>query len=172
MPRVKALKNWRLTSQSISQEFYSCDKREGNESMSRELETRVRFMKLVYGILAPCALAIGLWMVISPSNFFDVLHVDFNDPLAQTLYGAVLCGVGVICFFGIFKPLQYIVIFQFVIVYKVIAVLALIPRLAAMENDPIAGWMIVVFWGCLAAVSALIYPWGKRAEVVEALKHE
>lgn len=140
--------------------------------MSKELDTRVKWMKLIYAVFGPCALAIGLWMVISPSNFWGLLQVDYDDPISQTLYGAVLCGVGVICLLGVAKPLQYIAVFQFMMAYKTILVIALIVRLATIDDAPIAGWLIAFFWGCIAIVSALVYPWGKRDEVVEALKDE
>ena len=88
--------------------------------------------------------------------------------MVQTIYGAALCGVGIICLLGVRNPLRYAAIFLFMLVYKSIVFIALVPRLALMEDAPVAGWVIAAIWLCIAIVSAIAYPWGTQRQLLEA----
>ncbi len=134
------------------------------------LDTKIKLMKFTYFVFGPCALFIGGFIVISPDTFWELLRVNYFDPLSQTLYGAVLCGVGIISLMGIKNPLKYIFLFQFLAVYKTILVIALVPRLILLDNAPIAGWIIAFLWFCMAVISVMVFPWGKWEKVLVMLK--
>lgn len=142
----------------------------------RALDTKIKLMKWVYGVSAPSCLVLGLWIAIAPRNFWGLLQVDYVDPLSQVLYGCVLVGIGVICLLGFRKPLQYTTVLLLMAVYKGIASIAVICHmsyLAATGADmPWAGWFIAAIWACLAAMCALVYPWGKGEEILEKMKNE
>ena len=141
-------------------------------SMSKELESKIKRLRWTYALFSSTSLALGLWMVIAPTSFWGLININDTDPIVQTIYGGAICGEGIICLLGLFKPLQYITILQYMIAYKTVACVALIARLAFMDDAPVAGWFIVVAWGFVAIHGMLVYPWGKRAEVIEALRDE
>jgi hypothetical protein len=140
--------------------------------VGKGFESKLRYMKWVYRVSAPCCLFLGLWIVIAPTHFWGLLRVNDTDPIVQTIYGAVLCGIGILCALGIRRPLRYMGALQIMMAYKSVMCLALIPRLALMDGAPLAGWLIVFFWACVAIVSALVYPWGRHAEIVEIMRNE
>ena len=140
--------------------------------MSKELEAKVKRMKMAYALFSSTSVVLGLWMVIAPASFWGTIGVNDTDPIVQAIYGGAICGEGIMCFLGLFKPLRYIAIFQYMMAYKAAVCLALIPRLLLMEDAPVAGWFIVLAWGSVIVQAALVYPWGMREEVVEALKDE
>lgn len=137
-----------------------------------EFETKVRYLKWVYSLCASTSFALGLWMVIAPTHFWGLIRVNDTDPIVQAIYGAAICGEGVLCLLGLFQPLRYIAIFQYMMAYKAIVCIALIPRLALMEDAPIAGWVIVFFWASTAMLCAWVFPWGKWKEVVARMRNE
>ena len=141
-------------------------------AMSKDLETKVKRLKWTYALCAATSLTLGLWMVIAPTHFWRLINVNDTDPIVRTIYGGAICGEGIICLLGLFKPLQYVAIFQYMIAYKAVVCVALLARLAFTENPPIAGWFIVAAWGSVAIQGIIVYPWGKRVEVVEALRDE
>jgi hypothetical protein len=141
-------------------------------AVSKELVVKVRRLRWMYALCSSTSLALGLWMVIAPTSFWGLIDVNDTDPIVQTIYGGAICGEGIICLLGLSKPLQYVAIFQYMMAYKVVVCIALIARLAFMSDAPIAGWFIVVAWGSVAVQAAIVYPWGMRSEVVEALKEE
>ena len=141
-------------------------------AMSKELETKVKRLRWAYALFSSTSLALGLWMVIAPTHFWGLINVNDTDPIVQTIYGGAICGEGIICLLGLFKPLRYVAILQYMMAYKAVVCVALLARLAFMEDPPIAGWIIVAAWGSVILQGALVYPWGMRAEVVEALKDE
>ena len=140
--------------------------------MTKEMETKVKRMKMAYALFSSTSIALGLWMVIAPTSFWGLLNINDTDPVVQAIYGGAICGEGIMCLLGFFRPLRYIAIFQYMMAYKAAVCLALIPRLAFMEDAPAAGWLIVAAWGSVILQAAMVYPWGMREEVIEALKDE
>jgi len=140
--------------------------------MNTELERKVRHMKWAYGVFGPTQLALGLWTVIAPASFWGLIGINDTDPIVQALYGAVLCGLGVMSLLGFRYPLRYADVFLLLMIYKTLAFIALVSHLAFMETPPIAGWLVAFFWLCVGIASALVYPWGKRRDITLAMTQE
>lgn len=140
--------------------------------MNPELKRKVRYMKWAYGVYGPTQLALGMWTVIAPASFWGLIGINDTDPVVQALYGAVLCGLGVMALLGFRRPLRYIDIFLLLMIYKTLAFIALVSHLAFMENPPVAGWLVAFFWLCVGVASGLVYPWGRRRDIIEALGQE
>jgi len=111
-------------------------------------------------------------MVIAPSNFWGLIGVSESDVIVQTIYGAVLCGIGILCALGIRRPLHYLGAFQIMMAYKTVMCVALIPRLALMDDAPLGGWVIVILWASMAIASTLVYPWGRWKDIGRAMQEE
>lgn len=128
-------------------------------------------MKRSYALSAFSSFVLGLWMVIAPTTFWSLFGIN-ADPIVSTLYGAAVCGEGIICLLGFSQPLRYITIWQYMLAYKLVACLALIPRLILTEQAPVAAWIIVICWAIAAVQAATTYPWGKWHEVLAQLHQE
>lgn len=92
-------------------------------------------------------------MLLDPQGFWRTLAVPYTDPLTQTLYGAVLVGVGLGCLRGLKAPLREAPIFGFMARYKLVAAIALIARFATIESAPLAAWGISLLWLILAIIA-------------------
>jgi hypothetical protein len=140
--------------------------------VNHELERKVSHMKWAYGVFGPTQLALGLWTVIAPASFWGLIGINDADPLVQAIYGAALCGLGIMSLLGLRRPLRHIDIFPLLMIYKTLVFIALVSHMAFMENPPLAGWLVAFFWLCVGIASALVYPWGKRRDITVALMQE
>lgn len=140
--------------------------------MSPALTKKVKGLKRYYALSSVTGLALGLWTVIAPETFWGAIGISDSDPIVQAIYGAGICGEGIICTLGFFKPLRYIAIFQYMMAYKAVVCLGLIPRLLFMSNPPAAAWFIVAAWAVAGIQAALCYPFGLWDEVVVELQNE
>lgn len=114
---------------------------------------RERNLRKIYLGTAPCALGIGAWMLLDPQGFWRILAVPYTDPLTQTLYGAVLVGVGLGCLRGLKAPLREAPIFGFMARYKLVAAIVLLARFATIDPAPLAAWAISILWLVIAAIA-------------------
>lgn len=133
---------------------------------------RIARIRRLHGVNALSSMALGLWTVIAPASFWGLIGINGDDPIVQAIYGAAICGEGIISALGWFRPLRYLAIFQYMIAYKAVVIVGLVPRLLAMDDAPIAGWVVLLCWAIAAVQCALAYPWGRWPEVVEALRRE
>ena len=140
--------------------------------MTGTLKKKINGMRRYYAVSSVTSIILGLWTLIAPETFWGTIGISGSDPIVQAIYGGAICGEGIICTLGFFKPLRYIVIFQYMIAYKTVVCLGLIPRLLMMTNPPVAAWFIVAAWAFAGIQSAMSYPFGMWSEVLEAMKEE
>jgi hypothetical protein len=118
-------------------------------------------MKRFYLISFVTSMILGLWTLVAPSTFWGTIGISGSDPIVQAIYGAAICGEGIICGLGFLRPMRHATIFLYMVVYKSLVVLGLVPRLLLMENPPLAGWFIVAAWALAGIQAALVYPRGQ-----------
>ncbi len=124
-------------------------------------EPNIAAMKRFYVISFATSMILGLWTLAAPSTFWGTIGISGSDPIVQAIYGAAICGEGIICGLGFLQPLRHTTIFLYMAVYKSLVVLGLVPRLILMSDPPLAGWFIVAAWGLAGIQAALVYPWGQ-----------
>ena len=110
--------------------------------------------------------------MIAPGSFWGTIGINGTDPIVQAIYGGGICGEGIVSALGVVKPLRHLGIFQYMMAYKAVVCLGLVPRLLLMDHAPPAAWIVVACWAFAGVQSALVYPWGRWPEVVEAMKSE
>lgn len=141
--------------------------------MNKRFENKVTLMKRTYGVFCPCGLGLGIWLLCWPEKFWATLSQDASGgPIVLTIYGAVLCGIGIICLLGYFHPLRYLALFPLMILYKSIFVVTLVPRLIARGDTTTAGWIVIAAFLSVILVSIRVFPWGSWDKVGEALRNE
>lgn len=140
--------------------------------MSPELEKKVEKLKRQYAMNAVTSAALGLWTLVAPASFWGAIGISGTDDIVQALYGAAICGEGMINGLGVRGPLRYLAILQYMMAYKAVVAVGLTPRLLLMDHAPVAAWVVVGCWAFAGVQSAIGFPWGKWPEIVEALKDE
>ncbi|MGC4120253.1 MAG: hypothetical protein QM765_37855 [Myxococcales bacterium] len=140
--------------------------------MSPELQKRVRKLKRQYALNAVTSAVLGLWTLAAPASFWGTIGIGGGDDIVQAIYGAAICGEGIINGLGVRWPLRYLVILQYMMAYKAVVVVGLVPRLLLMEQAPVGAWVVVACWAFAGVQSAVGFPWGRWPEVIEALKDE
>lgn len=140
--------------------------------MKRDLDSVVKRLKINYAFNAVTSLALGGWTVIAPSTFWGAIGIGDSDPIVQAIYGAAICGEGIINGLGVRRPLRYLVILQYMMAYKAVVVLGLVPRLLLMDHPPLAAWIVVACWAYAGVQSAVMFPWGRWPEIAAALRSE
>ncbi len=140
--------------------------------MSADLAARIRRMRRHYGLCAVTSLVLGLWTLVRPESFWGAIGIGAGDPIVQAIYGAAICGAGVLCAMGLGQPLRYLPILQYMMAYKAVVVVGLAPRLLLMDSAPLAAWVVVLAWAVAGVQAGLVYPWGRWREVAAALAEE
>ncbi len=140
--------------------------------MKKDLRSLAQRLRVQYAFNCATSLALGLWTVIAPETFWGSIGINGSDPIVQAIYGAGICGEGIINGLGVRSPLRYLVILQYMMAYKAVVVLGLVPRLVVMDSAPLAAWIVVACWAFAGLQSAWAYPWGRWEEVVRAMQDE
>lgn len=140
--------------------------------MIQEIRRKRTMMKRVYICYCPFGLGLGLWILVWPSNFWDMIGGGGSDPIQSTIYGAVLCGLGIMFFLASREPLRYLPLLQLMMIYKTIFLASLFPRLLAGDGVTVPAWIVGGAFLSVILVCALVYPWGRWIEVRRALGEE
>lgn len=140
--------------------------------MTSFLSDRIRKLRRHYAMCAVTSGILGLWTLVHPASFWGSIGISDSDPIVQAIYGAAICGEGILCALGLRQPLRYLPILQYMMAYKALVVLGLVPRLLAMPAAPLAGWLIALAWAIAGVQCALVFPWGRWGEVARALADE
>ena len=121
---------------------------------------RLAAAKAVFIVFGPCALLVGLTMLLFPSSFWLWIGIEAGNGIIATLYGSVLVGVGLVSVAGIFQPERHLSLLLLIGSYKLIASMMLLLRCAqllASSSAPLAGWVIAAIYFIMAAFCLGLY---------------
>ena len=131
-------------------------------------DTRILLLKITFAGFCLPSIALGSWMLIMPSGFWEMMGVSGGNPTIQILYGGAICGEAVVFGLGAWKPLRYMTTLHYLIPYKCFGCAALVPRLLEADPTPWGSWAILAAWIIPAIIAAAVYPWGQWDKLVLA----
>lgn len=121
-------------------------------------QTRILVIRLTCVSFALSSFALGGWMMVDPSAFWELAGVG-GDPFVQALYGGAILGEGAMFALGAVWPVRYLVFFQYLVIYKTMACLSGFAVLSSMEAPPLGAWLVLGGWASAGLISAAVFPW-------------
>lgn len=116
-------------------------------------------------------------MILQPNGFWELMGAPSAGGAAmavatRVVYGAAICGEGVMLAAGWRRPLRYLTFLHYMMAYKAIACVALAARLVGVSPTPWGGWAVVGAWAVAGGMAAAAYPWGRWPQIVAAMQQE
>lgn len=126
----------------------------------------LKLARTLFAVFAPCALVLGLWLLLAPQSLASLLAIDpAADKTLATLYGAVLMAVGTGSACGFMQPQQHLSLLLFIGSYKSFAAVMLLGRYRlwpGSDNMPFSTAWIALLYALMAAACLSLYIMASR----------